>query len=695
MGTNVLGQFLRSICDNSDWKYAVFWQRKYHQNQTILIWEDGYCDNLKPRQLLENISGNDYVYHTQKHFSPGCGIGIHTSNGCPIELALSDMACVHYVMGEGVVGEVAYRGTYSWKSFEDDILAIEHSLRTPELPSEWLPQIEAGIKTLLLVAVAPFGVLQLGSLEVVIEDMDLPARIRREFSAIQNRFTMFSSSNSSSVSQSTSSFESVLQENSDVSAMVTETFPNGINCEDMTGVIAELPIPWTPRTGNVMPQFAIEDLYFESGEALLDTLIEFYKDGTDIPFSSPSDIKEEEWETYTRHSNSFLGICHDPFSENMNSDVFEDFFQNFYEADNTGADHLDVCNIFGIPSAYELCDAFISDLQPQTIGDSCETSPPNNDVFNSDNRWLVHGASEWYSQKNDVNDLFDAVVPNRNDSTRLMSEESTEPFSTFPPLGQLLFDKGAICEDESDYLWSHVTSVDTPRSRGSSSKNSSSTAIKTLDRKLINDQLQNEVYGDKKSSGRSKPILRKTMDKPINKQKRRPRDRQLIQDRLKVLRDLVPNGEKFSIDGLLERTIKHMMFLRKVSDQSQKLRAYQEVDGEIKLKSSQRKDNIKSGASWAYQVGREQHDAFPIVVEDLDIPGHMLIEMLCNDHDLFLEVAQVICGLDLTIVKGGMKTRSSSSWAQFVVEVHKGFQRMDVFWPLMQLLQRNPKLVLR
>ncbi|KAL8512968.1 hypothetical protein ACS0TY_019217 [Phlomoides rotata] len=46
----------------------------------------------------------------------------------------------------------------------------------------------------------------------------------------------------------------------------------------------------------------------------------------------------------------------------------------------------------------------------------------------------------------------------------------------------------------------------------------------------------------------------------------------MIQDRIKELRELVPNSEKCSIDGLLDKTIKHMQFLRSVTHQADKLR---------------------------------------------------------------------------------------------------------------------------
>ncbi|KAG0487828.1 hypothetical protein HPP92_006639 [Vanilla planifolia] len=52
---------------------------------------------------------------------------------------------------------------------------------------------------------------------------------------------------------------------------------------------------------------------------------------------------------------------------------------------------------------------------------------------------------------------------------------------------------------------------------------------------------------------------------------RRPRDRQLIQDRIKELRELIPNGTQCSIDELLERTVKHMMFLQSIAVRAEKL----------------------------------------------------------------------------------------------------------------------------
>lgn len=109
------------------------------------------------------------------------------------------------------------------------------------------------------------------------------------------------------------------------------------------------------------------------------------------------------------------------------------------------------------------------------------------------------------------------------------------------------------------------------------------------------------------------------------------------------------------------------------------------------------KDNFEGGATWAYEVG-SQSMVCPIIVEDLNQPRQMLVEvrtsinyevltlmwshsfisaelfcflqMLCEERGLFLEIADIIRGLGLTILKGVMETRNDKIWAKFAVEVH-------------------------
>ncbi|CAH1439814.1 unnamed protein product [Lactuca virosa] len=196
---------------------------------------------------------------------------------------------------------------------------------------------------------------------------------------------------------------------------------------------------------------------------------------------------------------------------------------------------------------------------------------------------------------------------------------------------------------------------------------------------------------EQKSKGAKPSIANKKRGKPGSKQKARPRDRQLIQDRLKDLRELVPDGAKCSIDGLLDRTVKHMLFLKSVGDRASKLRQCVQPEGEGSIQTNDitsEEKGGKNGASWAFELGGDLK-VCPIIVEDLQYPGHMIIEMICDESSRFLEIAEVIHGLDLTILNGGTQRRSDNTWARYIVEAPRGFHRLDIFWPLMKLLQQQ------
>jgi hypothetical protein len=220
-----------------------------------------------------------------------------------------------------------------------------------------------------------------------------------------------------------------------------------------------------------------------------------------------------------------------------------------------------------------------------------------------------------------------------------------------------------------------------------SNENSNEKSCITSSGQLLSAPPKGQKGHSVKASGRK----RKASRDGDNSQKPRPRDRQLIQDRVKELRNLVPNGGKCSIDGLLERTAKHMLFLRKATDQAEQLRhsVHHDVGGAKNMKRSTKSNGGQhSGTSWAYEIGTEQQYC-PIVVEDLERPGHMLIEMRCNDNWHFLDISDVIHRLDLTILKGSIESHSDTKWARFIIEAPRGFHRLDIFWPLMRLLQQN------
>ncbi|XP_066319159.1 transcription factor LHW-like isoform X3 [Miscanthus floridulus] len=182
----------------------------------------------------------------------------------------------------------------------------------------------------------------------------------------------------------------------------------------------------------------------------------------------------------------------------------------------------------------------------------------------------------------------------------------------------------------------------------------------------------------------------------------RPKDRQQIQERVKELREIVPNSAKCSIDALLDRTIKHMLFLQSVTKYAEKIKQADEPKMISKDSCAVLNDNsngvvlkddpsggCNGGATWAYEVAG-QTMVCPIIVEDLAPPGQMLVEqMLCEERGFFLEIADTIRGFGLTILKGLMELRDGKIMARFLVEANKNVTRMDIFLSLVQLLQQN------
>lgn len=66
----------------------------------------------------------------------------------------------------------------------------------------------------------------------------------------------------------------------------------------------------------------------------------------------------------------------------------------------------------------------------------------------------------------------------------------------------------------------------------------------------------------------------------------------------------------------------------------------------------------------------------------------LLIQMLCEERGLFLEIADIVRGLGLTILKGVMEARNDKVWACFTVEV------LPLVLDLRRLLHSIPWLLL-
>jgi len=135
--------------------------------------------------------------------------------------------------------------------------------------------------------------------------------------------------------------------------------------------------------------------------------------------------------------------------------------------------------------------------------------------------------------------------------------------------------------------------------------------------------------------------------------------------------DYIHLHKQCSIDALLDKTIAYMLFLQSVSEKAEKI------------------PNTTSEDKEPHDETKKQLESCPLRVEELDQPGHLLIKMLCEDYEVFLEIAHVLKGLDVSILKGVLEHRSAKLWASFVIEASGGLSQMQILRPLMHLLHRR------
>ncbi|XP_054810668.1 protein RICE SALT SENSITIVE 3-like isoform X2 [Prosopis cineraria] len=218
--THLLQHTLRSLCihQNSQWVYAIFWRilpRNYpppkwdwegqgtydrsrgNRRNWILAWEDGFC----------NFAASSSVYNGNYY------------QGLQPELFFK-MSHEIYSYGEGLIGKVAADHSHKWiysKPIKDQeinlvsasadsvrnqkphiymILASSiNSVLNPstvrvnllyiQYPRTWEAQFQCGIKTIALISVRE-GVMQLGSVQKVIEDPSHVVQLRRKLSYIES-----------------------------------------------------------------------------------------------------------------------------------------------------------------------------------------------------------------------------------------------------------------------------------------------------------------------------------------------------------------------------------------------------------------------------------------------------------------------------------------------------------------------------
>ncbi|KAK6940683.1 Transcription factor MYC/MYB N-terminal [Dillenia turbinata] len=736
-----LHQVLKSLCFNTQWKYAIFWKLK-HRARMVLTWEDAYYNNhdqqcsSEDRSLSETLG----ILH-EGHF-------LHD----PLGLAVAKMSYHVFSLGEGIVGQVAVTGRHRWIISDNQMM---DSCLSIECFDGWQAQFSAGIRTIAVVAVVPHGVVQLGSVDKVTENLKLVTHIKEAFLALQDTSVAnISDRNHCSSGSSLPLPEMPMQ--SEKLAVSHDKRQNKEKDKDekKDGIVKKeelnqrSPLLEHPRKhtnnsqGVLLPvvdqREAIEGQSACKGLQLsqpkCDGRIELvYSQSELVNLDTPKQGQMRLWNhgncdretSASQHAGVGSG-CQDT---SYASNVFENInlCNVILPADSSRIGNQ-CCPFDALESASyaENClNCERSHQKPELYGHVHSDVQLREDMNNMDfqtelsckdalNKSLTFSAGfellealgpsflkqnnyqDWHMEESEVGptmemplgigcshlvadsgseDLLEAVVANvclrgldsksersfyKSAESLLTSDEIPEPSN-----GKLASSSAAYSMDQSSFC--SVSDIRSPKALSSwSSSMCSERFEKPLERRKMN----------------------KKRSRPGENPRPRPRDRQLIQDRIKELRELVPNGSKCSIDSLLERTIKHMLFLQSITRHAEKLNRCAESrlhDKEAGLPGS---SSFEQGSSWAMEVGTDLK-VHSIVVENLNMNGQMLIEILCEECSHVLEIAEAIRSLGLTILKGITGPSSEKTWIWFVVEGqnNRSMHRMDILWPLVQLLQ--------
>ncbi|KAG2719102.1 hypothetical protein I3760_03G253100 [Carya illinoinensis] len=729
IGNTELRQTLRSLCLNTDWMYAVFWKLKHH-SRMVLTWEDAYYDYHE----RHDSPWNNCCSKTPDKLHDG-----HYSHD-PLGLAVAKMSYHVYSLGEGIVGQVAVTGKHQWIFADKQITGSRLSF---EYYDGWQTQFSAGIKTIAVVPVAPHGVVQLGSLNKVGEDIKLVNHIRDVF------FDLQGSSIEHIASPILSNMKNLLHlqdvpANSSASVMITDCIRNSDKAIDKEGADVWLSMfPCFGNDGGNSCAFLPHGFYQRKAVEVVDDherleLCTSVGDESAQLHSSNSNIIYLEHQKLVggrtcggdisgckdRQGGSepnFHSLSHGSAVVSVNlCDVIHPADQNLLESavcdrikldgkvfDKNGllqipepsdmkfdtdleklqfqaeSSHMDMLNTsLHFPAGYELHEV----LGPAFL----KTSNYLNSAKTEDGVIIEmpKGMSSSQLTSNYYPDhLLEAVVSNVFQSN---SDVKSDKLLTKPVQS---LSTTEVNPESSGHTVDAITSVHYPFEQPSHLEKekqhclSSSGLCGVISPTSFSSNCTSTCSELERSSEPAKN--NKKRSRPGENSRPRPRDRQLIQDRIKELRELVPNGSKCSIDSLLERTIKHMLFLQSVTQHADKL--YKCTNSKLHDKGTAGiigSSGAEHGSSWAVEVGGHLK-VCSIIVENLNKSGQMLVEMLCEDCSHFLEIAETIRSLGLTILKGATEAEGEKTWVCFVVEGQNNriIHRMDILWSLVQILQ--------
>ncbi|CAN0923429.1 Transcription factor LHW [Linum grandiflorum] len=709
----LLREVLKTLCGVNQWSYAVFWKIGY-QNPKLLIWEESYYESGSPSSIHQVNSG------ANKLVSPfGEWEGFVGSDAQSSLLGLQAIGGVHslvnkmmmdsqvVILGEGIVGRAAFTGNHDWVNANS---YTGHS-HPPEVINEIRYQFSAGMQTIAVIPVCPHGVVQFGSSLPIAENAGFVNNVKSlilQLGCVPG--ALLSDDHQEKdlterigipVSFGLPSFPHLAGIPSSTSFLGPKVpYRNAKNEVNGGAANSMYHHPITSHFNTSNPSHfgntknAADGFTMPNGIGNLISPYPSNANTSDGMFADSSSCRFNPVAVSVNHSRN---LAPQETKQKMDNELFQALnlqsnqpngpasceFTDVGARDSFGNDLYD---ILGVDFRNKLLNGKWNPVISDGSQESSEIFVQDSTKFRNENG--PNSCVQLPAMGTDH--LLDAVVSRAQSSAKQNSDDSNSCRTTLTKASTLsdqvkkefLNLSGSVgrgrttpkddtgsCSQTTSVYGSQLSSLSSHNGRRDSNNNVST------------------AYS-KKAEESSKPNRKRL--KPGENPKPRPKDRQMIQDRVKELREIVPNGAKCSIDALLERTIKHMLFLQSVTKHADKLKQSGESklirkDGGLRVK-----DNFDGGATWAFEVG-SQSMVCPIVVEDLNLPRQMLVEMLCEERGFFLEIAELIRGLGLTILKGVMEVRSDKVWARFIVEANRDVTRMEIFMSLVHLLEQTMK----
>ncbi|KAL4345480.1 hypothetical protein AHAS_Ahas11G0282600 [Arachis hypogaea] len=574
----LLKEALKTLCGRNQWSYAVFWKIGCN-NSKLLIWEECYYEPLPCSFPQPNFGNGEGSWFSSESHSSQMGIQ-EEDRVCSLINKMTVNNSVN-ITGEGIIGRAAFTGNHQWILFNN----FSRDAYPPEVYAEMHHQLSAGMQIMENIGFVndvKSLILQLGCIPgaLLSEDYSENPSIGRALGGLP-----------------------VSVEPPAIPSHCVPSVSNGSN--EQSSVL-------TPKTHNLSQ---ISNGYCQPNAT---TLIK-----TNFAGQSENRVVEAEVIPSSR------GSCLQQPSVSYNARSAFNGLSSFGQS---------------VPSD---CNLKYMEQQMMSVRGNQGHSNPSINASSTLNMSLLKtdgGHILDHNQSSSSASLLAGIPIHGGVSSLLRTSLVTDSGLRTPDVsvGDLSGAQGGGVGVKSDgsseaggsslsNLFSHSGSFTVPP-QGSDQK------LLSVDVKHVHDALPSKPVT---TGGQSPDFVQDCVNKHVTGQSmvKNVKQEQVCAQpssgspndsrSCKELWEIVPNGAKCSIDALLERTIKHMLFLQSVTKHAYKLKQ----TGDSKIISKEGglllKDNFEGGATWAYEVG-SQSMVCPIIVEDLNHPRQMLVEVVCN-----------------------------------------------------------------